>query len=186
MNIYLEGDLTFMPLPDLLQWIEQVRKSCILSVTGIDDASATRSFYFENGQIIFCSSDHAQERFGEYLTRVGQLEAGAMKTALLESRKLGVCFTQYLIDSRLATLETLTNSLAGLAETILVGVIGSGKGRFMVGGPIPGLIRGGPVRLGSGHLILDSLRKLDEADRYGKAVGSDVSFDSGPGTPAGP
>ena len=175
-----------MALPDLLQWIEQARKSCILSVIGIDDSSSTRSFYFENGQIIFCSSDHVQERFGEYLTRVGQLEAGAMKTALLESRRLGVCFTQYLIDSRLATLETLTNSLARLAETILVDGIGSGKGRFVVGGPVPALIRGGPVRLGSGHLILDSLRKLDEANRYGKTGGPEVSLDSVSGGALGP
>lgn len=167
-----------MPLPDLLQWIEQTRKSCILSITGIDDSGSTRSFYFENGQIIYCSSDHALERFGEFLTRAGHLQADTMKTALLESRRLGVCFTQHLIDSQLATQKTLTQGLAGLAERILVAVMASGKGRFVAGGPIPPLIRGGPVRLGSGHLILDSLRKMDEAAKKKMDEEPGVSVDT--------
>jgi|GEM_PF-2604384 len=168
MNTFLEGELKFMPLPDLLQWLEQSRKSCILSIAEIDDSGSTRTFYFENGQIIFCSSDHAMERLGEYLARSGHLEADTMKKALVESRKLDVCFTRHLIDLGLATERSLSQGVAGLAEAILVDVMVSGKGRFTVGGPLPAVIRGGPVKLGSGHLILDSLRKIDEARRDGK------------------
>jgi hypothetical protein len=159
MSIQLQGQTRFMPLPDLLQWLEHTLKSGVLT---IKENGPDQSFYFEDGAIIFVSSIKPGQRFGEFLAQTGHIDEQTVNSSLLESRKFGICFTQYLMDEQMVPKETLTLTLIRLAEVIVQEVIANPKCTFLFTAPLPKLIADGPIRIASGHLILDSLRKKDE------------------------
>ena len=148
-----------MPLPDLLQWLEHARKSGILT---IKENGPDQTFYFEDGSIIFVSSQKPGQRLGEFLAHAGHLDEETVNASLVESRKFGICFTQYLMDEQMVPLETLTLALTHLAEGIVNEVIANPHCTFLFTVPLPKLICDGPIRIASGQLILDSLREKDE------------------------
>ena len=60
----LTGETNFMPLPDLLQWHEQNRKSAIVT---LETPEGNQSIHFDTGQIIYVSSSKRGQLLGEYL-----------------------------------------------------------------------------------------------------------------------
>lgn len=164
MGFVLQGAISFMPLPDILQWLEMNRKTGLLTVTinGVD-----RMIYFESGKIVFVSSSEEGHRFGEFLTGLGYLDGGTVASALADSARSGVCFTQYLIGKSYLTADVLTRVLTELAMKILADSVASESGSFSFSSHIPRAVRGGPIRLPTGAIILDSLRKMDEKRRGG-------------------
>lgn len=166
MQTRLDGSTEFMPLPDLLQWLEQNRKTGNLL---IDCCSGQgQGLYFEEGQIIFVSSRKEGQMFGDFLVATGYIERRTVSQSLIEARKFGVCFTQYLMDEQMLSHELLTDALAHLARSILLDVLQKEQCRFRFTTPLHDIIRQGPIRIGTSHLIMDSVRMLDEMTRNGK------------------
>lgn len=148
-----------MPLPDLLQWLESNKKTGELSLSG---KGFSQSFYFEEGSIIFVSSSKKGQRFGEVLAKGGKLNELEVELALVESQKRGVCFTQYLIEENKLPQEQLTENLIQLAEIILMEVVSQPDCRFNFAEILPDVLSKGTIRIATGRLIMNSLRKLDE------------------------
>ncbi|HKJ05749.1 MAG TPA: DUF4388 domain-containing protein [Geopsychrobacteraceae bacterium] len=159
MEAQLKGNISFMPLPDLLQWLETNKKSGELSLSG---KGVSQSFYFEEGSIIFVSSSKEGQRFGEVLAQGGTLEEMEVELALVQSQKQGVCFTQYLIEKNKLPKETLTENLIQLAEIILMEVVSQPNCRFSFVEVLPEVLSKGTIRIATGRLIMNSLRKMDE------------------------
>ena len=90
MDAQLSGNIEFMPLPDLLQWLEANKKTGELSLS---TKGVSQSFYFDEGSIIFVSSSKAGQRFGEVLAKGGSLDEMEVELALVQSQKQGVSFT---------------------------------------------------------------------------------------------
>ena len=161
MKPLLEGELGFMPLSDLFHWLDRQRKTVSVSLSIPQDETVTRSLYFQDGQVIFVSSNQAGERFGEFITYMGFLDEGTVNRILVESRKGGLCFTQHLMDSTRLPIETLSEVLSKLAETMLMSLIHEPQARFEISGSLPAVVKNGPVRLESSHLLMDVTRSLD-------------------------
>jgi hypothetical protein len=159
MDAQLSGNIRFMPLPDLLQWLEANKKSGELGLSG---KGFSQSFYFEDGSIIFVSSSKAGQRFGEVLARGGTLDEMQVELALVESQKRGLSFTQYLIEENKLAREILTENLIQLAEIILMELVAQPDCRFNFTEVLPDVLNKGAIRIATGRLIMNSLRKMDE------------------------
>ena len=164
MDAQLTGNTRFMPLPDILQWLESNKKSGELSLSG---KGFSQSFYFEEGSIIFVSSSKAGQRFGEVLAKDGSLDETEVEMALIESQKRGVCFTQHLIDANKLPQKTLTGNLVQLAEIILMEVVAQPDCRFSFTEALPDVLSRGTIRIATGRLIMNALRKMDELNWQG-------------------
>ncbi|PLX89135.1 MAG: hypothetical protein C0618_01920 [Desulfuromonas sp.] len=167
MESQLTGNLRFMPLPDLLQWLEANNKSGELVVAG---KGFSQSFYFEGGSIIFVSSSKPGQRFGEVLAKGGRLSELEVESALVDSQKRGICFTQYLIEEQHLPREALTENLIRLAELILIETVAHPQCRFNFTEVLPAVLSRGTIRIATGRLIMNSLRKMYEMNRPDEPV----------------
>lgn len=162
------GDISLMPLPDLLQWAETSRQSGTLSITF---QGTSKSFYLQDGKMIFISSQKEGERLGEFFTRIGRLSPVLIEQGLRESRRLGCPFTGYLIDQGILDKQTLEQTLQSLAETAFSDALTWDGGSFEFSDMIPPLILDGPIKLNTSFVIFQSVKMLDEAlrDKAGEA-----------------
>lgn len=159
METLLSGSISFMPLPDLLQWLESSHKTGELVLSG---KGFSQSFYFEQGSIIFVSSSKQGQRFGEVLAKGGKLDESEIELALVKSQKAGLCFTQYLIEENRVPKDVLTENLVQLAEIILMEVVATPTCRFSFTEVLPDVLSKGTIRIATGRLIMNSLRRMDE------------------------
>ncbi|MBI5634569.1 MAG: HDOD domain-containing protein [Nitrospirae bacterium] len=158
----ISGDISLMPLPDLLQWAETSRKSGTLSVSF---QGTSKAFYLQDGKMIFISSQKEGERLGEFFMRTGRLSPGQIEQGLRESKHLGCPFTGYLIEHGIIDKQALEQVLQGLAETAFSDVLTWEGGSFEFSDTIPPLILDGPIRLNTSFVIFQSVRMFDEALR---------------------
>ena len=163
MQVRLDGCTEFMPLTDLLQWLAQNRKTGNLLLDCCPDQE--QGIYFEDGNIIFVSSRKVGQMFGQFLAETGYIEKETVDQSLIEARKFGVSFTQYLMDEQMLSRELLAEALAHLARIVLVDALQKKRCRFRFTTPLHDIICEGPIRISTNHLIMDSVRKLDEMAR---------------------
>ena len=157
----LTGETSFMPLPDLLQWHEQNRKSSILTLEALD---GNRSIHFEEGRIIYASSNKPGQQLGEYLELSGHLEKATVEASLNESQRFNICFTRYLIEEQMLCPEVLTQVITELAEKILIDILIYRNCYFRIT-PLEVKYDHSPVNIATAHLIMDVIRKLDEINK---------------------
>ena len=148
-----------MPLPDLFQWIEISRKTCVLNIA-CEGFEAT--FYLEKGKIIYASSSDRNFRLGEFMVRNGVLDASLLLHALAESRRSGILLTRFLIDDEYIYIDALTEVFSRLVVSLLLKIIQFKTGVFTVTSPLPAAAADGPIQLGVGGMMFDSVRQFDE------------------------
>jgi len=161
MKDVLEGDIAYMSVPDLLQYIDLKRKSCTVSI--LNDGVGT-SLYLERGKIFFASCEKEGLRFGEFLVQSGLLLETQMARALEESRKEGKRFTEYLIDNGLVSFRLLQAAFFELVDLILMEVFKYRSGIFSVTDPLPDNVLDGPIRLAP-DLDFASIQRLEQRER---------------------
>ena len=162
MKVLLQGDLGFMPFPDLLQWIEMNRKSCVVSIL---HEELNANLYLDEGNIIYVSSQNKGLRLGEFLVQSRVISESRLLYALSESRKAGKPLTRYLIEGQYLSQKIITDVLSQLIEVVLMKAFKLQAGPFSVSFPLPDSVTNCPTRIGPGQLIFDSVRRLDEEER---------------------
>lgn len=163
MGVLLQVQIDFMSVPDVLQWIDMNRLSCVVVITLENDNGMT--LYMENGKIIYAASQNRGNRLGEFLAKTGVLSEVQVFQALTESRKSGVSFTRYLTDNNIISLQALTDVFAHLVEKLLMEVFAYKSGSVTVSAPLPDFVLNGPIHLETAHIVFDSVRKFDELNR---------------------
>ncbi len=156
----IKGDLSVMGLTDLLQWIDLCKKTgtIVLSNAGVE-----KKVYLESGSILFVSSNKPGERLGEYLHNGSMLEAGKIKSALLQSQTMKVPFTQRLIELNFFTEEQLTEIIVKHAKEILIEAVNWIEGTFeFIQGELPSHVVKGPISLNTIELIYYVIRQLEQ------------------------
>jgi putative nucleotidyltransferase with HDIG domain len=148
-----------MPLPDLLQWLELSRKTCVLNIAG---KGFEATFYLEKGKISYASSSDRSFRLGEFMVRSEVLNASLLLHALTESRRSGILLTRFLIDAKYISIDALTEVFSRQVVALLLKIIQSKTGAFTVTTPIPDYAADAPIQLGIGGMIFDSIRQSDE------------------------
>ncbi len=162
MSVLLQGNIEYMPLPDLLQWIEMNRKTCVLNIV-CDGLNSI--FYMENGKIIYASSQFKGYRLGEFLVSKGVLNEAQLLHALTESRRSGILLTRFLIDARYVSIDALTEVFIHLVLSLLQKIIQCRVGSFTVTSSLSDSMINGPIHLDVGGIVLESVRQLDEQAR---------------------
>ncbi len=156
----VRGDLSVMPLPDIMQWAELNRKSGTLTIRY---RGKMKRFYLREGKIVFVSSEKRGERLGEFLLENGYIGEARMKEAIRESQRLGVPFTGYLISEGIMERETLEQAIERLAEVILTEALGWEGGEFVFSSAMPPAILNGPIMLNTSFVLLQAVKLCDES-----------------------
>lgn len=162
-KVLFQADLNFMPIHDVLQWVDMNRLSCVLNVTLEGDSGMV--FYLEEGKIVFATSRKKGGRLGELLVRSGALDESQVFRALTECRGAGVSFPRYLVDNAMISAHALGEIFAQLVEKLLIEVFACRSGEVSVATPLPESVLNGPIHLDTGRILFESIRILDEMNR---------------------
>src|SRR5258708_36268124 len=75
----LRGQLTQLPLPDILEQLRLSRGTGILSLVS---GGARKAIYVKDGRVVFGSSNLPNDRLGEVLIRGGKITVGECETSI--------------------------------------------------------------------------------------------------------
>src|SRR5688572_10938522 len=96
----MQGSLATMPLPEILTWISQYRKTGKLE---IEAGEAKQTLAFEDGVLVFSSSSDRQNTLGRILIKAGIVTEEMHKQARELRKTKSVAIAKALLD-----LEALT------------------------------------------------------------------------------
>lgn len=158
----LQGSLSTMPLPDLLQWIAAVRKTGTLELLR---GKGSKRILFREGRVAACASDEPADRLGHFLVSRGRITVGALRDALAKQESSGKHLGALLVESGLLTEQDLAHHLEAKAEETLISVFDWHDAAFTWHeGALPeGYVL--PLNLRVEELLLRGARRHDEAKR---------------------
>jgi hypothetical protein len=156
----IKGDISVMPLTDLLQWVDLCKKTGTISVSL---HSIVKRIYVENGKIVYVSSNKEGEHLGEFIHRDSHLETNKIKSALIQSQTMKIPFTQRLIELNYFTMEQLTKIIITYTKELLLDAISWKDGSFeFIQSFIPTNVMNGPIKLNTIEIIYEVFKQLEE------------------------
>jgi hypothetical protein len=156
----IKGDISVMPLTDLLQWIDLAKKTGTIAVSC---GGAEKKIYMERGKIVYVSSNKEGERLGEFIMKNSHLDAEKIKSALIRSQSMKVPFTQMLIELNYFTAEDLKLTIIRYAKDLLIDAISWEDGWFeFIQGIIPSYVKNGTIQLHTTELIFEVFKTIEE------------------------
>lgn len=75
----LKGNLSALPLPELLI---QLRRSASTGILSVEFEGTRKAVYFHNGQVVFATSNSPNDRLGETLLRLGKISVEEYEMSL--------------------------------------------------------------------------------------------------------
>lgn len=115
----LNGSLSTMPLPDLLQWVAAARRAGTLTV---ECGRVTKRIAFMSGRVIACSTDDPPALLGQFLLSRGKIEREHLREALERQEQTGQGIGEILIAMQVLTSEALSQTLSAKAEDVIFGL----------------------------------------------------------------
>lgn len=113
----LEGDLSVMPLPDLVIWLANRRPSGHLV---LEQESIHKEITIRDGQVTCASSNDARERFGQFLIHFGLLTEAQMQRAFQTQKQTDVLLGRILVMIGLVPEEQVIQTLrVKMSESLL-------------------------------------------------------------------
>ncbi|MDP2167356.1 MAG: DUF4388 domain-containing protein [Thermodesulfovibrionales bacterium] len=165
----IKGQLSSLPITDLMQWIEMNRKSGVLFLKRDESG---RCICFKDGSILLASSTENGERFGDYITAEANIPGDKLREIVTGSRDKGNSFMRELTESKAVPIELMKAVVEHVVEAVLMDVLGWNEGSFHFVESLPKFVQDGGVSLNTSHTVFESVRKYDEALRQKNASGS--------------
>lgn len=75
----LKGNLSALPLPELLI---QLRRSASTGILSVESDGTRKAIYFHNGRVVFATSNSPNDRLGETLLRLGKISVEEYEQSL--------------------------------------------------------------------------------------------------------
>jgi hypothetical protein len=170
--VSLSGTFETMSLIDLLQWIQQARKTGALLVHG---ERYSKRLLIREGNIVSSSSDDPTEHLGHFLLRQDRITENDLKKALETQRKTGVMLGKILITVDLIKEPELKRLLVQKAEETIFGLFLWTDARFeFVDGPLPKEILV-PLSLRIEDVLLKGTAWYDELQHIRREFASSLS-----------
>lgn len=163
MRVMFQAELAFMPIQDILQWIDMNRLSCVVTI--IREGDSGINFYLENGKLVLAASQKKGLQFGQFLAASGALPEVQVFQALTESKGKGVSLTRYLVDNSLVSAHVLSEIMTDLTQKLLLELFINNTGSVSVTSPLPATLADGPIALETGRVLFDAVRIHDEQNR---------------------
>jgi len=156
----LKGNIKTIPVADIFQWLGNNQKTGILIFS---KRKAQKNFFFENGNIVFASSNRRGERLGEYLVNSHALSRPIIVDALKDSRRKKLTFIQHLLEEDLIEEVEIENAIEELTTIIFTDLLSWRHGSFMY---LDNAYTKEPVRIKLSmdviSLVLNGSRQWDE------------------------
>ena len=151
----IKGDLSVLPVTDLLQWVERGKKTGTIL---LHHGDTEKKLYIEDGRIIFISSNKQGERLGEYLHKGSYIDANKIRSALLQSQAMKIHFTQRLIDLHYFSADELIEIITSHAKEILMDAVKWPEGTFEFEQDVlPSYVMRGTISLNASEFLQDVL-----------------------------
>ncbi len=175
----LEGHLSDLSLPDILQIVHLSKKSGILN---LESPAGKGRVVFHDGQILYASM-HGKERLGERLIKEGMLKEKDLETALRiqKDRKLYEPLGSILTENKFVEKDVLDNLIQSLIKEVIYELLSWEEGvfRFEPENQMPNIPPG--ISVSTEYILLEGTRLRDE----GKKVISISEEDKNPEPVAG-
>jgi hypothetical protein len=163
------GDLSTLPLPEILATIDRYR------VPGIVSASRDgrlRRVYVDDGLVIFAASNERELGLAPFLSSQGVIDAETAREAEQRRARDGLRMGQVLLQMGILTPERLNAAIAGQIREIVTAAFEweAGEAVFEVGARrSAGFVR---VDLPIAELIVEGIRKATNVKRLVQRLGS--------------
>ena len=120
----LAGDLSTMPLKDLVVYLGNRRASGVLDlVQPVTNGAQTRKrVLLREGKVVHASSNQPREYFGQFLINMGQLDESQFLRVYEEQQQRGVSLGLLLATAGGLPERTVTNALSLKFRETLYGV----------------------------------------------------------------
>lgn len=165
----LRGDLTGIPLAELLQFLQLARASGVLRVTH-KERQAT--IFIREGTVDFVQSVGTDEEFrlGRYFVKSGILARDELEQLVANAGK-GKLIGTVLVESKKVTPEQLKEALSEQSAELTYEVLRWPTGHFVLTKePFPEAATRAKLGLGMSNLVLEGFRRVDEWRVMEKAI----------------
>ncbi|HYS54731.1 MAG TPA: DUF4388 domain-containing protein [Thermoanaerobaculia bacterium] len=158
----IQGNLRTMPVPELLMWISQFRKTGTLEIR---TALSTERLAFENGTLTYSSSSDRKKTLGRLLIEKGVLTE-EMHEKARTLRKKNVAVAKALIELEMLSEQDLLRFLRKKAESELFDLFECIDGEFGFNELEMPQLQLLPLRVDVSNLLLRLTQKMDEKGEY--------------------
>lgn len=166
----IQGTLTTMSVPDLLQFLATGRKTGSLK---FNRAKVSKEIFFEDGLIVGSFSNDPKEYLGQLLIHYGKIDEAHLQLAMEAQRKSGGRLGEILVSKGLVTVDEVHEILRIRTLEIIYDLFlwEEAQFEFFDNHPFPSdLIR---VNVQPHSVIMDGIYRIDEWARYRSLVPSD-------------
>jgi len=159
----IKGELSSLPITDLIQWVEMNKKTGVLFLRS---DSRAKCICFKEGFILLASSNEDGSRFADFLMNDAQIPVAKVEEAISKCKD-GGDFIAELIRTKAVPEEFMRIVVEHVAESVVIDALSWQSGTFHFIEGLPKYIDGSGIRLGASHLVFESVRKFDEMKRQG-------------------
>jgi len=158
----IEGDLRTMPVPELLMWISQYRKSGTLEIRA---GRWIERLAFQDGVLTYSSSSKRSKTLGRLLIENGAVTEAAHKKAR-KMREKNIAVAKALTELEVLSEEELLRFLRKKAESELFDLVNCDDGKFSFDEVEMPALQLLPLRVDVSTLLLRLTQKIDERGEY--------------------
>ena len=153
------GDFTSFPVTDLLQWVENSRKTGVIE---IEQRHIKKVIVCRDGRIVACTSDDPSTRLGQSLLAQGKITEEQLQKALETHESGGKILGDVLVESGTVDREVVVEHVAAKAEEAIFGLFDQEDAffRFDENGDEPTYPV--EVNLNVQDILLKGLKRYDE------------------------
>ena len=159
----LEGHLSDLSLPDILQIVHLSKKSGVLN---LESPAGKGRVVFHDGQILYASMQ-GKERLGERLMREGILNESDLEAALRiqRDRKVYEPLGAILTENKFIEKDVLETLIQSLIKEVIYELLSWEEGvfRFEPEQPMPGIPQG--ISVSTEYILLEGTRLRDEGKK---------------------
>jgi uncharacterized protein DUF4388 len=169
----IQGTLTTMSVPDLLQFLATGRKTGSLKFSR---AKVNKEIYFDKGLIIGSFSNDPKEYLGQLLIHYGKIDEARLQLAMETQRKTGGRLGEILVTKGILTAEEVHDILRTRTLEIIYDLFlwEEAQFEFFDSQPFPDdFIR---VSVQPQSVIMDGIYRIDEWARYRSLIPNDRSI----------
>ncbi len=113
------GDFRSFPVTDLLQWVENSRKTGVIE---IEQRHIKKVIVCRDGRIVACTSDDPSTRLGQSLLAQGKITEEQLQKALETHESGGKILGDVLVESGTVDREVVVEHVAAKAEEAIYGL----------------------------------------------------------------
>ena len=161
-----------MPLHDILHWVVMNQLSCVVSVTL--ENSNEKTFYLDQGNLVFATSLKDGQHLGRYLLTSGVSNEDQLSRAVAESTQKNISVTRYLAEYSRISTDILADATTNLAIQLIVEDFADKNGSVSITSPLPDAILNGPFHLDTVRIIGEAVRIHDELTKDDQQRDKDV------------